>query len=107
MVIGNTEFLYRASLDGDTFEVWLWKQWLIPQDPAAELEFSEPKLARAPRILHLQNALGVNAAGVILHLLGQIRSRREALGGKMLAADYRAGEWGANCPSTAALAGKR
>lgn len=89
MIISKTEFLYRASLDGDTLEVWLREQWLIPQGPAAAPEFSEADLARAALIRDLQSDLGVNAegVGVILHLVDQIHSLREALGGKMPAGE--------------------
>jgi chaperone modulatory protein CbpM len=91
MIISKTEFLYRASVDRETLEVWIEEQWLIPQGPAAEPAFSEADLARAALIRDLQNDLGVNAegVGVILHLVDQIHSLRQALGGKMPASGGR------------------
>jgi chaperone modulatory protein CbpM len=85
MIISKTEFLYRASVDHETLEVWIEEQWLIPQGPAAEPAFSEADLARAALIRDLQRDLGVNAegVGVILHLVDQIHSLRQALGHKM------------------------
>lgn len=85
MIISKTEFLYRASVDRETLEVWIEEQWLIPQGPAAEPAFSEADLARAALIRDLQSDLGVNAegVGVILHLVDQIHSLREALGRRM------------------------
>jgi chaperone modulatory protein CbpM len=85
MIISKTEFLYRASVDRETLEVWIEEQWLIPQGPATEPEFSEADVARAALIRDLQRDLGVNAegVGVILHLVDQIHSLRQALGHKM------------------------
>lgn len=85
MIISRTDFLYRASLDNETLELWIGEQWLVPQGPVAAPEFTEADLARAALIRDLQRDLGVNAegVGVILHLLDQLHSLRAALGRKM------------------------
>lgn len=84
MIISKTEFLYRASLDNETLEVWIEEQWLVPQGPETAPQFSEVDLARADLIRDLQRDLGVNneGVGVILHLLDQIHSLRHAIGSR-------------------------
>jgi chaperone modulatory protein CbpM len=92
MIISKTEFLLRAKLDRETLDVWIEEQWLIPEGPAAAPEFSDIDLARAGLIRELQLELGVNDAGVgvVLHLLDQIHSLRQALS-KAMPAEGRTG----------------
>ena len=81
MIINKMEFLDRAQLDGETLEVWIEEEWLVPSGAATELAFSEADLARAKLIQDLIQDLGVNAegVGVILNLLDQMHGLRKAL----------------------------
>lgn len=85
MIISKTEFLYQAQTDQETLELWISEEWIAPQGPAAEPEFSEADLARASLIRNLQQDMGVNpeGVGVILNLLDQIHSLRWALSEKL------------------------
>lgn len=85
MIISKLEFLYRSNLDQQTLEFWIAEEWLVPQGPETEPAFSEADLARAVLIRELQEDLGVNAegVGVILNLLDQMHSLRNALAGKL------------------------
>jgi chaperone modulatory protein CbpM len=89
MIISKTEFLYRAQADQETLQLWISEEWIAPQGPEAEPEFSEADLARAGLIRNLQKDMGVNTegVGVILNLLDQIHSLRWALSERMKAKD--------------------
>jgi chaperone modulatory protein CbpM len=81
MIISKMEFLDRAQLDGETLEVWIEEEWLVPGGTETELAFSEADLARAQLIRDLMQDLGVNdeGVGVILNLLDQMHGLRRAL----------------------------
>jgi chaperone modulatory protein CbpM len=81
MIISKLEFLSRTQLDQETLEVWIEEQWLIPDETAGEPAFSEIDLARAKLIWELKQDMGVNdeGIGIILDLLDQVHSLRQAL----------------------------
>jgi len=81
MRIDTPEFLIRARLDGETLELWVEEEWLIPSDAGYGRNFSEADLARALLIHDLTQDLGVNdeGVGVILHLLDQVHGLRRVL----------------------------
>ena len=81
MIISKLEFLSRTQLDQETLEVWIGQQWLIPDETAGELAFSEIDLARAKLIRDLKHDMGVNTEGIgiILDLLDQMHSLRQAM----------------------------
>jgi chaperone modulatory protein CbpM len=81
MIISKLEFLSRTQLDQETLEVWIGEQWLIPDETAGELAFSEIDLARAKLIRDLKHDMGVNneGIGIILDLLDQMHSLRKAM----------------------------
>jgi chaperone modulatory protein CbpM len=79
--MNKQEFLTSAGLQMQTLEVWLEQQWLIPDETAAGMNFSDMDLARARLIQELKTDFGVNDEGVdvILHLLDQFHGLRRAL----------------------------
>lgn len=81
MIFSRTEFLKRAALDGDTLEVWIREEWIVPHPENHEPAFTEADLARARLIHELKQDLGVNdeGIGVILGLLDQVHGLRGAL----------------------------
>ena len=81
MIISKLEFLSRTQLDQETLEIWIGEQWLIPDETAGELAFSEIDLARAKLIRDLKQDMGVNneGIGIILDLLDQVHSLRQAM----------------------------
>ena len=94
MIISRTEFLRQADLDGDTLEIWIREEWIVPHAPTAqephaptakenetEPAFTEADLARARLIRELKRDFGVNdeGIGVILNLLDQVHGLRGAL----------------------------
>ena len=87
MIINRTEFLYRAQMDQETLQVWIREEWLAPEGPESEPEFSEADIARVNLIRNLQRDLGVNdeGVGVILNLVDQIHSLRWALSARIKA----------------------
>lgn len=89
MIISKSEFLYRAQTDQETLQLWISEEWIAPEGPEDEPEFSEADLARASLIRNLQHDMGVNpeGVGVILNLLDQIHSLRWALSSKLKAKD--------------------
>jgi len=81
MMISKREFLLRAQLEDETLEAWIQEEWLIPDETAGEMTFSDADVARAQLIMDLKNSLGVNneGVGVILHLVDQIHGLRKVL----------------------------
>lgn len=81
MTISTIDFLARTDLDLKTLEIWIAEEWLIPVATVPAPEFSEADLARAQLIRDLTDDLGVNAEGigVILNLVDQVHSLRNAL----------------------------
>lgn len=81
MILTKQEFLIRADLQEETLEFWLEQRWLIPDETAIEIRFTDCDIARASLIRDLQRDFGVNDAGValILHLVDQLHGVREAL----------------------------
>ena len=91
MIISRVEFLHRSGLDQATLDVWIEEEWLIPVSAIAEPEFSEADLARAELIHDLKHDLGVNdeGIGVVLTLLDQVHSLRNALASMLTSAQQR------------------
>jgi chaperone modulatory protein CbpM len=81
MIMTKQEFLVSANLQEQTLEFWLEQRWLIPDDTAPEVRFSECDIARAGLIQDLQHGFGVNEPGIelILHLIDQLHGTRQAL----------------------------
>lgn len=81
MIMTRQEFLVSANLGEQTLEFWLERRWLIPDETAPEVRFSECDIARADLIRDLQRDFGVNDAGIelILHLMDQLHGARQAL----------------------------
>jgi len=78
--MNKQQFLASAGLEGQTLEFWIEQQWLIPQQTAAEISFSDIDVARAHLIRDLKSDFGVNDEGVdvILHLVDQLHGLRRA-----------------------------
>ena len=77
----NQAFLVSADLQVQTLEIWIERQWLIPQDSHTGASFSDRDIARARLIRELTADMGVNDEGVdvILHLMDQLHGLRRAL----------------------------
>jgi chaperone modulatory protein CbpM len=92
MIITRQEFCARAALDGQTLEIWIEEEWLIPNRTENEPVFSEADLARAKLIRELIDDMGVNAEGVgiVLHLLDQVHGLRRAMA-EVLKSAHRTG----------------
>ena len=80
MIMNKQQFLTMSGLQVQTLELWLEHQWLIPDQTAAEMTFSDTDVARAHLIRELTNNFGVNDEGidVILHLVDQLHGMRRA-----------------------------
>ncbi len=74
-------FMVSAGLQVRTLEIWIERQWLIPEDADTGASFSDRDIARARLIQELTSDLGVNDEGidVILHLMDQLHGLRRAL----------------------------
>jgi chaperone modulatory protein CbpM len=85
MMITRTDFLLRSHVDEATLDIWIVEEWLLPQQIAGDVQFTEADLARARLIQELERDLGINreGIGVILNLLDQLHSLRQALAGKL------------------------
>ncbi|WP_354142480.1 chaperone modulator CbpM [Bradyrhizobium sp. NP1] len=81
MTMSKVEFLSRAGIEVQTLEVWVEQHWLVPDQTAAGMNFSEMDVARAHLIRDLKADFGVNDEGVdvILHLVDQLHGLRRAL----------------------------
>jgi chaperone modulatory protein CbpM len=81
MMMSKQEFLATSGLPAQTLVLWIEQRWLIPDETAAGMSFSERDVARARLIHDLQNDLGVNDEGidVVLHLMDQLHGLRAAL----------------------------
>jgi chaperone modulatory protein CbpM len=81
MIMNKQEFLTSAGLQAQMLEFWLEQRWLIPDETAAEMSFSDGDVARAHLIRDLKSDFGVNDEGidVILHLVDQLHGLRRAL----------------------------
>jgi chaperone modulatory protein CbpM len=75
--------LTHLSIEVQTLDVWIERDWLVPQRDEADLRFSDTDVARARLILDLTRQFGVNNEGVdiILHLLDQLHGFRRAFEG--------------------------
>ena len=80
--MNKQQFLTSAGLEVQTLEFWIEQQWLVPDQTATEISFSDADLARAHLIRDLKGDFGVNDEGVdvILHLVDQLHGLRRALG---------------------------
>ncbi len=78
--MNKQQFLASAGLEVRTLEFWIEQQWLIPEQTAAEISFSDIDVARAHLIQELKSDFGVNDEGVdvILHLVDQLHGLRRA-----------------------------
>jgi chaperone modulatory protein CbpM len=81
MVMTKHEFLTSSGLPLQMLEVWLEERWLIPEQTAAGMNFSDMDVARARLIQDLKADFGVNDEGidVILHLVDQLYGLRRAM----------------------------
>jgi chaperone modulatory protein CbpM len=64
-----------------TMEFWLEQRWLIPEETAAGMRFSDRDIARARLIQELKGDFEINDEGVdvVLHLMDQLHGLRQAL----------------------------
>lgn len=78
--MNKQQFLIDAGLEVRTLEFWIEQQWLIPDQTAADMSFSDTDVARAHLIRDLKGDFGVNDEGVdvILHLVDQLHGLRRA-----------------------------
>ena len=81
MIMSKQEFLTCSGLEVQTLDFWLEQGWLIPEQTAAGMNFSDMDAARARLIEDLKTNFGVNDEGVdvILHLIDQLHGLRRAL----------------------------
>jgi chaperone modulatory protein CbpM len=81
MTMSKRDFLSASGIQVQTLEFWLEQEWIIPEETAAGVNFSDRDVARARLIQDLKNDFGVNEEGVdvILHLLDQIHGLRRAI----------------------------
>lgn len=80
MIMSKQQFLTNAGVEVQTLEFWIEQQWLIPDQTAADMSFSDTDVARAHLIRDLKGDFGVNDEGVdvILHLVDQLHGLRRA-----------------------------
>lgn len=78
--MNKQQFLTSTGLEVQTLEFWIEQQWLVPDETASEISFSDTDVARAHLIRDLKGDLGVNDEGidVILHLVDQLHGLRRA-----------------------------
>lgn len=81
MSMSKQEFLTSSGLQVQTLEFWLEQEWIIPEETAAGLSYSDRDMARARLIQDLRGGFGINDEGidVVLHLMDQIHGLRRAL----------------------------
>jgi len=81
MIMNKQEFLTCSGLQVKTLEFWLEQRWLIPEQTAVGMKFSDADVARARLIQELKTGFRVNDEGVdiILHLIDQLHGLRHAL----------------------------
>ncbi len=81
MRMTRQEFLTSSGLQVETLELWLEQEWLLPEETAAGIQFSDIDMARARFIQELKNDIGANdeGIGVILHLVDQLHGMRRAI----------------------------
>jgi chaperone modulatory protein CbpM len=81
MIMTKQEFLTSSGAQVQTLEFWLEQEWLIPEQTAAGMSFSEKDVARARFIQNLKAEFGINDEGidVVLHLVDQLHGLRRAL----------------------------
>ena len=75
------EFLKSSGLQGQTLELWIEQEWLMPEETPEGASFSEIDIARVHFIRELKADIGANdeGIGVILHLVDQLHGVRRAL----------------------------
>ena len=81
MRMTRQEFLTSSGLQGQTLELWIEQEWLVPEETPEGACFSEIDIARAHFIRELKADIGANdeGIGVILHLVDQLHGVRRAL----------------------------
>lgn len=85
MIVLKHDFLIHTNLDAQTLDLWIAEEWLMPDVMQDDMRFSEVDIARAKFIGELIDSLGINAegVGVILNLVDQIHSLRNAVAEKL------------------------
>lgn len=75
------QFLVESGIEVVTLDVWLDREWLLPDRSAPEPAFTALDLARARLIADLIRVFGVNDEGVsvILHLTDQLYGLRQMM----------------------------
>lgn len=81
MRMTRQEFLKSSGLQGQTLELWIEQEWLMPEETPEGASFGEIDIARAHFIQELKADIGANdeGIGVILHLVDQLHGVRRAL----------------------------
>lgn len=81
MRLTRQEFITSSGLQGQTLDLWIEQQWLLPEQSPAGMQFSDIDVARARLIQELKNDMGANDEGidVILHLMDQLHGMRRML----------------------------
>lgn len=81
MTMSKREFLASAGIEVQTLEIWIEREWLIPEQTPSGPGFRDIDLARARLIRDLKADIGANDEGidVILHLVDQLHGLRRAL----------------------------
>jgi chaperone modulatory protein CbpM len=81
MIMSKQEFLTSSGVEVQALEFWLEQEWLVPEQTAAGMRFSDGDIARTRLIQNLKTDFGVNDEGidVVLHLVDQIHGMRHAL----------------------------
>lgn len=80
-MINVDDFLAQSGIARGSLEVWLEREWLLPERRATKMAFSDVDAARARLIRDLKADFGVNDEGVdvVLHLVDQLHGLRGAL----------------------------
>ena len=61
--MNKQQFLIDAGLEVQTLEFWIEQQWLVPEQSAHDVSFSDTDVARAHLIRDLKGDFGVNDEG--------------------------------------------
>lgn len=79
--MNRREFEASSGIEIQTLEIWLRRDWLVPEHTPSGLRFSDMDVARARLIHDLKHGFGANDEGVdiILHLMDQLHGVRSAL----------------------------
>lgn len=80
-MIDLDEFLAQSGIDLRSLELWIEREWLLPDRRTARIILSDMDAARARLIHDLKGDFGVNDEGVevVLHLVDQVHGLRRVL----------------------------